>query len=118
MWQSELWAWKIVLITSALAIGCIFAIVRFRAKVMTSFGRALMHLEAVRLEDYKQYAKAVFPGGVVGKFHQHLRDFSDDLSEKKQRYSGKLAKDLLLMPVLLINFWSSLTLSQPSESVR
>ncbi|WP_254663651.1 sensor histidine kinase [Pseudoalteromonas sp. BMB] len=86
MWHLELWAWKIVIVTSLLALGYIVAIVRFRNVIVASFQRALLHIEAIRQEDYKQYAKPAFPKGVVGKFHLHLREFSQELSEKKQRY--------------------------------
>lgn len=114
MTHLEISTWKIILSTSVLVVSYIIAILRFRAKMICSFRRALLHLEAVRQEDYKQYAKAVFPEGVVGKFHDHLRDFSEELSEKKKRYDQHAFLvyqliDQLNTPVLVFNQKEQLT---------
>ncbi|WP_199610155.1 sensor histidine kinase [Flocculibacter collagenilyticus] len=112
--QLALLTWQIVLITSSLTIACIYAIKVFRANVMCSFRRALLHLEAVRQEDYKQYAKAEFPTGIVGKFHHQLRNLSEDLAEKKKRYDQHAFLvyqliDQLDTPVLVFNQKDQLT---------
>ncbi len=114
LWYLSLSIWPIVLATSLVAVVWFTAIVSFRSKVISSFSRALLHLEAVRLEDYKQYAKPIFPRGIVGKFHQQLRDFSEDLSEKKQRYDQHAFLvyqliDQLDTPVLVFNQKDQLT---------
>lgn len=114
--------WHIALTTLIMAFGWIIAIFSFRSRVMSSFSRALLHLEAVRMEDYKQYAKPIFSEGIVGKFHQQLRDFSEDLSIKKLRYDQHVFLvyqliDQLDIPVLVFNQKNQLTYANGAFSV-
>ncbi|WDE02367.1 sensor histidine kinase [Thalassomonas actiniarum] len=114
MWYLELWAWEFVLVTSLMAFGYIVAIIRFRNRIILSFHRALLHIESIRQEDYKQFAKPVFPKGTAGKFHLQLKNLSKDLSEKKQRYDQHAFLvyqliDQLETPVMVFNQKDQLT---------
>lgn len=97
-------------------------IVIFRSKLVSSFSRALLHLEAVGMEDYKQYAKPLFTRGIVGKFHNQLKDFSEELSNKKLRYDQHVFLvyqliDQLDTPVLVFNQKNQLTYANGAFSV-
>ncbi|WP_017218248.1 sensor histidine kinase [Pseudoalteromonas sp. NJ631] len=104
----------VLLSTTVVALLSFVSIARFRAQVTSSFNRSLLHIDALRLEDYKQYAKPRFPLGVVGKFHQQLREFSEDLAKKKQRYDQHAFLvyrliDQLDTPVLVFDHKNQLT---------
>ncbi|KZN32597.1 hypothetical protein N480_25445 [Pseudoalteromonas luteoviolacea S2607] len=114
LWQLNLSKGKIALVAALVALPCFMAVIAFRNKITSSFNRALLHVDAVRMEDYKQYAKPTFPLGVVGKFHQQLREFSEDLASKKQRYDQHAFLvyrliDQLDTPVLVFNHKNQLT---------
>jgi signal transduction histidine kinase len=122
LWRFNLSVWHIALATSLMALGWIIAIVSFRSRVISGFSRALLHLEAVRMEDYKQYAKPLFSQGIVGKFYQQLRDFSEDLSIKKLRYDQHAFLvyqliDQLGTPVLVFNQKNQLTYANGAFSL-
>jgi signal transduction histidine kinase len=61
-----------------------FAIIYKRT--ITAFKRASMHLEAVRNDDYCQYAKPAFDKGKVADFHHDLENLSTHLQLLKSRY--------------------------------
>lgn len=114
LWQLNLSKGTILVAVSLMAIVCIKAIASFRSQITSSFNRALLHIDAVKLEDYKQYAKPNFSRGIVGKFYQQLREFSEDLANKKQRYDQHAFLvyrliDQLDTPVLVFNHKSQLT---------
>ena len=58
-WQ----AWNVGLTLVVLGLFLLVGIMRFKHKVITSFDRALLHIEAVKVEDYNQYAKSEFKEG-------------------------------------------------------
>ena len=122
LWNVNLSFWHIVLATSLTGLVCTLAVINFRKKVISSFSRALLHLEAVRMEDYKQYAKPLFSHGIVGKFHHQLRDFSDYLSIKKLRYDQHVFLvyqliDQLDTPILVFNQKNQLTYANGAFSI-
>ena len=55
-------------------------------RTIIAFKRASMHLEAVKNEDYCQYAKPAFSTGKVIEFHQDLENLSTHLQLLKSRY--------------------------------
>lgn len=85
-WYFEWLTWQVLVAISVIVCGYLFAMGYFRKRILLGFHRTLLHIESIKQEDYKQYAKPAFPYGVVGKFHQHLRELSEELSVKKQRY--------------------------------
>ncbi|NQY64022.1 MAG: ATP-binding protein [Alteromonadaceae bacterium] len=58
----------------------------FKKRLLTSFDRATLHLEAINNEDYKQFAKPSFTQGKVIEFHQQLNKLSIHLQQQKSRY--------------------------------
>ncbi|MCF6434531.1 HAMP domain-containing sensor histidine kinase [Pseudoalteromonas sp. MMG022] len=107
-WYFAWLTWQVVLSMCVMLCCYTFAIAYFRQRILLSFHRALLHIESIKQEDYKQYAKPAFPLGVVGKFHQHLRELSEELSIKKQRYDQHAFLvyqliDQLETPVMVIN---------------
>ncbi len=122
LWLLGLSVWQIVLVTLPASLLGGMAIVSFRSKVISGFSRALLHLEAVRMEDYKQYAKPVFSKGIVGSFYQQLRDFSGYLSIKKLHYDQHVFLvyqliDQLDTPILVFNQKNQLTYANGAFSV-
>lgn len=114
LWQFDFANTKVAFAILLILLLSFVAINHIRSKIVSSFNRALLHLDAVRLEDYKQYSKPVFPKGVAGKFHQQLREFSEDLAKKKQRYDQHAFLvyhliDQLDTPVLVFNHKTQLT---------
>jgi two-component system nitrogen regulation sensor histidine kinase NtrY len=55
-------------------------------RTIIAFKRASMHLEAVRNNDYCQYAKPAFTKGKVIEFHHNLKNLSSHLQLLKSRY--------------------------------
>ncbi|WDE13436.1 sensor histidine kinase [Thalassomonas haliotis] len=112
--QFEWSAWHLGLTTGLAAFGLMLAILHFRKRLMATFDRALLHIEAVRMEDYNQYAKCDFPAGNVGAFHRELTALSEYLSTQKLRYDQHAFLiyqliDQLDTPILVFNERSKLT---------
>lgn len=81
-WQG--WNIGLILTITALVLG--LAITRFKQRVLSSFQRALLHIEAVKVEDYNQYAKSEFDQGVTTLFHQELTQLSEKMQVHKSQY--------------------------------
>ncbi len=58
----------------------------FEQRILSTYNRALLHLEAVKVEDYTQYAKSEFAEGVTADFHKELHELSDYLQAQKSQY--------------------------------
>lgn len=83
-------------------------------KAIISFRRASMHLEAVRNDDYCEYAKPAFTQGKVIKFHQDLESLSSHLQLLKSRYDQNIFLVYQLIeqldsPILVFNQHPQLT---------
>ncbi len=59
-------------------------------RTVIAFKRASMHLEAVRNNDYCQYAKPAFTQGKVIEFHHDLKNLSSHLQMLKSRYDQNI----------------------------
>jgi two-component system, NtrC family, nitrogen regulation sensor histidine kinase NtrY len=59
-------------------------------RTVIAFKRASMHLEAVRNDDYCQYAKPAFTQGKVNEFHYDLKNLSSHLQLLKSRYDQNI----------------------------
>jgi nitrogen fixation/metabolism regulation signal transduction histidine kinase len=81
-WQT----WNIVLALVVLSFFLLTGIMRFKRRVMSSFDRALLHIEAVKVEDYNQYAKSEFKEGVTANFHNELAMLSEKMQTHKSQY--------------------------------
>lgn len=81
------WAlWNIAIMSGLLLLVLGFSAYRFMYRIMAAFERGLLQIEAVRMEDYNQYAKPEFTKGQVGDFHQELKVLSEQLLTQKSRY--------------------------------
>jgi two-component system nitrogen regulation sensor histidine kinase NtrY len=81
-WQ----AWNIGLTLVVVGLFLLMAIMRFKHRVISSFDRALLHIEAVKVEDYNQYAKSEFKEGVTANFHNELTMLSEHMQTHKSQY--------------------------------
>ena len=106
--------WNIVIISSALMILMLMVGYSFRQTLLSAINRGLLHIEAIRLEDYNQYAKAEFKQGCVGEFHRELKVLSQQLQNQKSRYDQHAFLiyqliDQLDTPILVFNQKNKLT---------
>lgn len=109
------WAMANVVLTSAglaMILWLLFSYVYRRTIV--SFKRASMHLEAVRNDDYCQYAKPAFSAGKVIAFHHDLEKLSSHLQLLKSRYDQHIFLvyrliDQLDSPILVFDQHPQLT---------
>lgn len=85
-WQADIhWQW-IVVSVFALLLFIIWSIAVIKFRVMRSFTRAGLHLDAIKQEDYNQFAKSSFSHGKVKAFHQQLNQLSEHLQHQKSSY--------------------------------
>ncbi len=81
--------WSLVnigLTSSAILVVLWLCFATIYKRIITAFKRASMHLEAVRNDDYCQYAKPAFSHGNVADFHHDLESLSSHLQLLKSRY--------------------------------
>lgn len=85
-WHADIhWQW-IVVSCFALLVFNFWSIAIIKYRVLRSFNRASLHLDAIKQEDYNQFAKSTFKQGKVKEFHLQLNQLSDLLQEQKSRY--------------------------------
>lgn len=116
-WQ----VWNIGLSLVVLILFLLMAIMRFKHKVMSSFDRALLHIEAVKVEDYNQYAKSEFKEGVTANFHNELTMLSEKMQTHKSQYDQHALLlyqliDQLDTPMLVFNQKQKLTYANAAFS--
>lgn len=109
-WQS--WNTLIAMTLSSLALFIICH--QFKQRLLSSFERALLHIEAIKMEDYTQFAKSDFSKGATAEFHQHLKDLSFHLQSQKSRYDQHAFLlyqliDQLNTPIMVFNKKHKLT---------
>lgn len=81
-WQS----WNII-ITMSISTLCLFiTCAYFKQKILSSIERAVLHIEAIKTEDYTQFAKSDFPKGCTAELHEQLKSLSFHLQSQKSRY--------------------------------
>ena len=96
-------------------------VLSFKRKIMQTFNRATLHLDAIANEDYNQFAKSSFKHGKVAEFHRQLRRLSEQLQQQKSRYDQQafLVYQLISQldtPVLVFNEKHLLTYSNEAFS--
>jgi two-component system nitrogen regulation sensor histidine kinase NtrY len=116
-WQ----AWNIGLTLVVLGSFLLMAIMRFKHRVIASFDRALLHIEAVKVEDYNQYAKSEFKEGVTANFHNELTMLSEKMQTHKSQYDQHALLlyqliDQLDTPMLVFNQKQKLTYANAAFS--
>ena len=88
------------------------ASVKFRT--LRVFTRASLHLDAIKQEDFNQFAKSSFPSGKVREFHEQLNQLTNILLEQKSRYDQHIFLvyqliSQLASPILVFNQRNQLT---------
>lgn len=81
-WQS----WNIMIMMSITTLCLFIACSIFKQRVLSSVERAVLHIEAIKMEDYTQFAKSDFPRGSTAELHQQLKNLSHHLQSQKSRY--------------------------------
>lgn len=103
--------WQVINISLALMIIFLllmWVVSAFEQRILSTYNRALLHLEAVKVEDYTQYAKSEFEAGITADFHQELHELSRYLLAQKSQYDQHAMLlyqliDQLDTPVLVFN---------------
>jgi two-component system nitrogen regulation sensor histidine kinase NtrY len=113
---------SILLAMGGAAIIIITLTVSFYKKIVSSFDRALWHVEAIRQEDYNLTSKKMFEEGKVSDFHYELKKLSQSLSIRKSRYDQHAFLvyqliDQLNTPVLVFNTKNKLTYANAAFSL-
>jgi len=114
LWQSGISFWNLVIIELFVVLLTAWFISYFRKKLLVAFSRALLHIEAVKSEDYNQYAKSEFEKGTSWQLHQALKDLSGHLQKNKSRYDQHAFLlyqliDQLNTPIMVFNKKHKLT---------
>jgi nitrogen fixation/metabolism regulation signal transduction histidine kinase len=109
-WQLHNISLALVVLTFIGALG----ISTFERRILSTYNRAMLHLEAVKVEDYTQFAKSEFAKGITANFHQELHELSDYLQAQKSQYDQHAMLlyqliDQLDTPVLVFNKKQKLT---------
>jgi nitrogen fixation/metabolism regulation signal transduction histidine kinase len=118
--QWSLWNTALTLVLQAFVL-MIFAF-RFRKRVSAVFERALLHIEAVKMEDYNQYAKSDFDDGNSNELHLALKALSQHLQKQKSRYDQHAFLlyqliDQLNTPMMVFNKKQKLTYANSAFSI-
>ena len=114
LWQSGISFWNLVIIELFVVLLIAWFITYFRKKLLVAFNRALLHIEAVKSEDYNQYAKSEFEQGTSWQLHQALKELSGHLQKNKSRYDQHAFLlyqliDQLNTPIMVFNKKHKLT---------
>lgn len=114
------WNIFITMVVAALSLGAITW--SFKNKIIASFDRALLHIEAVKMEDYNQFSKSDFEAGVTAELHTELSALSKQLQAHKSQYDQHALLlyqliDQLDTPMLVFNQRQVLTYANAAFSL-
>lgn len=117
-WQT----WNIIIAMAACTCGLFVFTHQFKQRILASFERALLHIEAIKMEDYTQFAKSDFSKGSTAEFHQHLKELSFHLQSQKSRYDQHAFLlyqliDQLNTPMMVFNKKLKLTYANSAFSI-
>jgi signal transduction histidine kinase len=117
-WQS----WNIALALVIWGLVLLISMLRFRGRILAPFNRALLHIEAVKVEDYNQYAKSYFSEGVTADFHNELTMLSEKMQTHKSQYDQHALLlyqliDQLNTPMMVFNQKQKLTYANAAFSI-
>lgn len=118
--QWETWDIVIVMAGGTLFLWHLFY--RFKRRILSPFQRALLHLESIKVEDYKQYAKSDFVEGHTAELHQKLKHLSYHFQSQKSRYDQHAFLlyqliDQLNTPIMVLNKKLKLTYANAAFAV-
>ena len=107
------WQWIVVaefvwLLITLLGLSAI------KLRVFRSYTRAILHIDAIKQQDFNQFAKSPFASGKVKSFHQQLNELSETLQQQKSQYDQHIFLVYQLMsqlssPILVFNRKQQLT---------
>jgi two-component system nitrogen regulation sensor histidine kinase NtrY len=117
-WQG----WSIGVALVIVALFLLMAITRFKGRILSAFDRALLHIDALKVEDYNQYAKSEFSRGVTAQFHTELTLLSDKMQSHKSQYDQHAMLlyqliDQLDTPMMVFNQKQKLTYANTAFAV-
>jgi len=100
--------WDIAVILGVITASLLILMRLTYNTIMASLQRGLLHIEAIRVEDFNQYAKSDFKQGSVAEFHHQLKELSQFLASQKSRYDQHAFLvyqliDQLKTPILVFN---------------
>lgn len=95
---------------------------QFTRRITSCFRRALLHIEAIKMEDYNQIAKSEYADGVTADVHKQLTALSQQLQQHKSQYDQHAVLlyqliDQLDTPVLVFNQRQLLTYANGAFSL-
>ncbi|GHG00280.1 sensor histidine kinase [Thalassotalea marina] len=101
--------WQAIVVTQFfywMFVWWMITVIKFRS--LRAFTRASLHLDAIRQEDFNQFAKSSFPEGKVKEFHHQLNELSSTLQQQKSRYDQHIFLvyqliSQLASPILVFN---------------
>lgn len=107
-YQLAISPWNIAVLLGLIGIASGIVLRQIYRRIMSTYDRGLLHIEAMRVEDYNQYAKCDFNQGCAAEFHQQLKQLSEHLAEQKSRYDQHAFLvyqliDQLNIPILVFN---------------
>ena len=117
-WQT----WNIGLAMVIIGLALVFGILSFKNRILSSFNRAMLHIEAVKVEDYNQYAKSEFSAGVTADLHHELTMLSEQMQAHKSQYDQHALLlyqliDQLDTPMMVFNQKQKLTYANSAFSI-
>ncbi|WP_435275034.1 sensor histidine kinase [Psychrobium sp. nBUS_13] len=107
-YQLAITPWNIAILLGLIGLACGIVLSQIYRRIMSTYSRGLLHIEAMRVEDYNQYAKCDFTQGYAAEFHLQLKQLSEHLAEQKSRYDQHAFLvyqliDQLNIPILVFN---------------
>ncbi|TMP81470.1 sensor histidine kinase [Pseudoalteromonas phenolica] len=110
---------NLILVELFLVLVLCWFISHFEQKVVVAFDRALLHIEAVKMEDYNQFARSDFKEGSSQRLHLALKDLSHHLQKNKSRYDQHAFLlyqliDQLDTPIMVFNSKHQLSYANPA----
>lgn len=107
--------WQVIIVAEfILLIFSTWVISAIKFRVLRAYTRASLHLDAIKQEDFNQFAKSPFEEGKVKAFHQQLNNLTDTLQQQKSQYDQHIFLVYQLMsqlaaPILVFNQKQKLT---------
>lgn len=119
MWMAGLSLFKLLLVELFIVLLLSWFLVHFKRKLLLAFDRALLHIEAVKMEDYNQFARSEFEKGTSWRLHKALKDLSGHLQKNKSRYDQHAFLmyqliDQLETPIMVFNRKHQLSYANPA----
>ena len=86
LYQAQWQAWNMGLTLVIVTLVLLLAISHCKQRILSSFNRALLHIDALKVEDYNQFAKSEFSAGITVELHHELALLSEKMQSHKSQY--------------------------------